>query len=277
MRPSFVFVLVSSSALCLFSGVCAALLLFDIPAHELAESWALRSGAAALVVTLVVMFVQALLVKDLAKGLITIAVLMGLFSIGMFHVRYLDGVLHLGEGENARSWVSVQRGLMARYPSLTFLKRTPEGIRVQVDEELVDLPHQQWTDIGDGLSVRVEGIYDAPAFVISSLEGEVLHEGLIKIQADSDEDQFIRVGFLPHRFYLSRRGEGLHLMVLRGKLVAVESDIVPGQKVEFEGMTFSIGEGSYWAEIHLRSTFGWIVPSLALLMLAVGLVWRQRS
>ena len=90
-------------------------------------------------------------------------------------------------------------------------------------------------------------------------------------------DQFITVGFLPHRFYLKRSGEALRLMVLRGKIKVVEQVIVTGQVVEFEGMTFSIHPGSEWIALSIRNRQTWFLPVICCTVLALGLALRKRK
>ena len=267
---------------------------FDLPFCRLTESWAVRVFWVGLLAVLAAGVVRCVLRRAGGCALVSCGMLAGVFLLGVETAEWSRGTLRLGEGETNARWEPSESGVLATSPPpLTYLGRGDPGFRVAVGDRELLLGVGEWGGVGDHWDVNVVRVAPAPSFALHSQDGPLLNEGLVKL-APGQEDEFIRVGLLPHRFYLSLPEESadqalddtetdtplqLHLRITRGKLTALDSVVEKGTPVNFEGLAFQFDDGASWAELELRRrprTLPFAVSAL-LIVCGVAVLARERS
>ena len=281
-------------ALSLALGSFLAVARFDLPFCRLTDSWAARVFWGGLLVVLGAGIVRCVLKRAGGCALVSCGLLIGVFFLGLETAEWSRGKLRLGEGETNTRWDPSESGsLAASPPPLTYLGRGAPGFRVAVGDRELLLDVGEWAGVGDHWEVNVVRVAPAPAFALHSQDGPLLNEGFVKLDP-GQEDEFIRVGLLPHRFYLSLPEEigdealeghetdtprQLHLRITRGKLTALDSVVEKGTPVNFEGLTFQFDDGASWAELALRRRPRTLPFAVSALLIVCGLavLARERS
>lgn len=296
--------LLAGLALPLVAGAGVACWDLGLPVQRLAESRAMVAFWLVLLILLAVRVLHSFFARSLPGILLAAGLLLATLLAGMETSRWFRESVSLGEGETGV--VSGKAGLVpgtGRSMEITYLESIDTTLRVRAGEQEIEAERGAWIRLGDGLALRVTKVAPAPSFAIQDGEGREL-EGYLKLADEPAPGEYIRVGLLPHRLYLSRTvvGEGsdgavalsgaaarggvgglpqapdeLHLRVLRGKLTVADSLVKKGEAVPLEGFTFRYDSGATWAEIDLKSRIRWMPLALAMLLMAVGLALGARG
>jgi hypothetical protein len=260
----------------------------ELPYWRLSESRAVLLFWLLLLVALVWRGWHALATGKTRSGVAALGWLISILVAGLWSGLWFEGRLRLGEGEQSSRWEAVHSGPLT-HPgpvSVQYLGMNDQKLQLLVNgSEHETLPGSSIL-VGRGLSLRVTTVSFAPLFVLSDGSGRLLHQGMVKIDPGGAEE-FIRVGVLPHRFYLGvdaatasqePAGNGrapevtpatLHLRVMRGKLTVLDSDLSKGEPVAFEGFRFRFEEGTTWINVEVRRS---PLPPLAAIIIGLLIV-----
>jgi hypothetical protein len=257
-----------------------------LPFHRLADSRAVLVWWLLVLLILTASGLCSLLARHTRLACGTFGLLLSVLATGLWSGFWFQGSLRLGEEEPAAAWENVVSGpwTAASPIGLQYLGESTEGRALQMLAGGVErqvLPGTSQHYLKNGLVLRITSVLPAPQFVLTDTGGRLLHQGMVKV-APAVENEFFRVGVLPHRFYLSRRDAAaeesvaismLHLRVQRGKLEVLDLDLVAGEPVTFEGMAFRVEEGATWIEVEVhRSSLPALVAVAAGLIVAAWLL-----
>jgi hypothetical protein len=279
----------------LLGGAGWASLFLKLPYWRLSESRAVLLFWFLLLAALVWRGWQALANGETRSGVAALGWLISILAAGLWSGLWFEGSLRLGEGEQISSWEEVSAGPLS-HPApvnVQYLGPGDEMLQLLVDGEQHEIVVGSSIFAGRGLSLRVTSVSFAPLFVLSDGNDRLLHQGFIKVDPAGAEE-FIRVGVLPHRFYLGidaatasqePAGEGrapgvtpatLHLRVMRGKLTVLDSDLHRGEAVAFEGFRFRFEEGTTWITVEVRrSPLPPLVAIIIGLLIVVAMLGRR--
>lgn len=271
---------------CLTAGVVLGLVWLGLPALRLGESWAIRIFWIALLLIFGMLTTRAAVSRRVLKALGWSGWFLVTLALGSEVAFGFHGFLRAGEGEPQPPFYEVMVGPWARggVPPLEYRGPSPAdgSLRLSIDGEERAVEMGAKVKLESGYRARVTEAGAAPYFSISDADGNLLHEGYVKLGSAVEDDDFIHVGLLPHRFYFSRVGEpssddltktpdSLHLRVQRGKITAFDQQVQKDDQVSIEGFDFRYEDGSTWIGLEVWKRHRWILLGLSFLVLAVGL------
>jgi hypothetical protein len=243
-----------------------------------ARAWAV-AAALALLSSLVLAAVERQLAPALARAAVALAALQ-LLAAWAYRV---DGTIDAGEGEQWPAWRTLSFGPAGRPPDtrLVELPEDPGGTaRVEIDGREVEVPVGREVRVEGGLAVRVRAPFGAPSFEVRRASGVLESAGLLKLVPG--ERTWFEAAFLPHRFYVTLTADGpagarVRLRVQRGKVRLLDREVAPGEQVDVEGISVTLGPGARWSPIDVRRRSP-LWPGLSALVLAVAAgaaAWRK--
>ena len=254
----------------LFVGLGGGALLFDLDAATLATSTTVKLYASASALALLVLAARAAWQRQLPTAGIALGCLLLLAQLGWWSAGRFEGRLDLGEGETHSQWRDVQAGPWARPPGTSVIVVASDSARqaatLRIAGEQRTIAVGEWLPLGDG-DLRLIAIHPAPQIRLRGHADDDLHDGYVKIT--DDRSSFIRLGLLPHRFYVAADAATAYLRITRGKLELFSGEVALGEQISFDSYSLELVEGVSWARLRGRRVPS-PLPAVAGALLAIG-------
>ena len=184
---------------------------------------------------------------------------------------HFSGTMSLGAGETSGQFVNVAAGPSARTPHVDLQVKAVNGgsapsCMVLVGGKSSEIVIGKPVSAG-GVRVSLLDVHPAPLFYIEDGGGGRVVEGYLKLGEGGGVRDYFQFGVMPHRFYLtpaepsppgSLKGfqiplKKLHLLVTRGKLTLLNSDVSAGEKVPIDGLSAGFEPGEGWVRLRVTS------------------------
>jgi hypothetical protein len=258
-----------------------------LPTSDVTAVLAVRLWSAALGAALLSWLASAALGRRTAGALAALGLLVLLAHGWRASLVSYRATLDLGLGEQASAWASVQAGRPGPPPPLT-LEGAPSGAGgrfvVALGGRRAELDLDTPGTLGDELVLRITGWEAAPLVIALTEQGEVLDQLLAKLRLAHQPPEYVELGELPHRFYLSSAQpvaagatpDRLELRIQRCKLTVRRLELLKDHGIRFDGRIFKYQDGASWITLEVARRAG---PGLAwagAVLLAMAAVLRVR-
>lgn len=229
----------------------------QVGAARAAAAWSVRVWTAAAALSLATSAVVVWRRGHRASALLRLAALCALAQPFAWAAARYHAVAEIGEHEEGAPWTTLAPGAVAGPPPIVVEEASPDAVRLRFGDREERVPTGRSVTLADGAVLKVDGPFPAPRFEVRRAGGAVEAAGFVKLVPA--RRAFLEAGVLPHRIYVTapeappgRASGKLRLRVQRGKLRIVEGDVVAGEEVRFEGISFAFGEGAAWVRVEVR-------------------------
>lgn len=121
-----------------------------------------------------------------------------------------------------------------------------------------------------GFTVTPRAIDYAPLVKVRSAHGVEVDALYLKLGTMPVNREFFHVSNMPHRIYVTRKGdEGLHVKIIRDKLEVRSGDLAWGEELYYDGHYISFERGEPWVRIQVKKNLP-VAPFTAGLILLIS-------
>lgn len=122
----------------------------------------------------------------------------------------------------------------------------------------------------NGFTVTPRAVDYAPLVKVRSAQGDEVDALYLKLGTMPVNREFFHVSNMPHRIYVTRKGdEGLHIKIIRDKLEVRSGDVAWGEELYYDGHYVSFERGEPWVRIQVKKNLS-VAPSVVGLILLVS-------